>query len=126
MVLAFIYIFGVIFVLLSFISAYHIWVGAQSMTNLAPNLAVVVFFFMFLFNIGKNIFYTKFILFFLLLLFSTKLILKVRGLYLLILPSEVLEDNQAAKYFLSEAPQFFFFSDYSVIIFLWYCISIVY
>eukprot|EP00026_Physarum_polycephalum_P001175 Phypoly_transcript_01176.p1 GENE.Phypoly_transcript_01176~~Phypoly_transcript_01176.p1 ORF type:complete len:1108 (+),score=117.51 Phypoly_transcript_01176:209-3532(+) len=100
-VLAFIYIFGIVFICLSFVSAYQIWIAAQSVSRRQKlNLALFLFSFMFLFNM-------------------------VRGLYLLIFPSGRLEHSQGAKYFLSEAPQFFFFSVYSVIIFLWAELSVM-
>lgn len=54
------------------------------------------------------------------LLFAT-----VRGIYLLVLPSGKLEDNIAGKYFLAELPQFLFFSVFSIIIFCWYVASFV-
>jgi hypothetical protein len=98
-VLAFIYIFGIIFVLISFVCAYQMWVALHSTAN-RLNLGVIIFFFMFMFNI-------------------------VRGLYLLILPSGRLEDNIVAKYLLSEMPQFLFFSVYSAIIFLWAELSLM-
>eukprot|EP00026_Physarum_polycephalum_P002992 Phypoly_transcript_03001.p1 GENE.Phypoly_transcript_03001~~Phypoly_transcript_03001.p1 ORF type:complete len:842 (+),score=106.20 Phypoly_transcript_03001:207-2528(+) len=93
--LAFIYIFGVWMLLLSFVCVYQIWFAGRNVrTSHKLNLALVLFFFMFLFTI-------------------------VRGLYLLILPSGRLANHEGAKYFLSEAPQFFFYSVYSVIIFAW-------
>jgi hypothetical protein len=113
--LAFIYIFGVVMLLLSFVCAYQIWVASKNVrTSRKLNLAFVLFFFMFLFVLGM----------FCLLLscFQVLIFFVVRGLYLLILPSGRLEHNEGAKYFLSEAPQFFFYTVYSVIIFAWYAL----
>ena len=52
-VLAFIYLFGIVFVCMSLVSAYLIWVYVRLLSSgQRINLGLVVFFFMFLFNIG--------------------------------------------------------------------------
>jgi len=92
---AFIYLFGVLFILLGFACLYQMVVALYAIIDSGIlNLGFFLFIFMFFFDM-------------------------VRGLYLIILPSGRLENNIAAQYFLAELPQFLFFSVYSIIIFCW-------
>jgi hypothetical protein len=68
--LAFIYIFGVWMLLLSFVCVYQIWVAWGNVrTSNKLNLALVLFFFMFLFVIGMFLCFYVFFFFFFFFLF---------------------------------------------------------